>query len=431
MKKYNSFIRNNLVVILVAPIIGLLLMLGVHLLPTETMHQNVYWSMDMIIPEFEDEVIVEGYRSTLTGNFTDCLMLEHAIYDYFAKDHTILEQILHMYRAETYNVEGNPTGWEPGRSLKDYVEYVPQPREVQYGRYWHGYLVVLKPLLLLTSFNTIRLLNAALQLFAVGFIMIGFTRKKAEPLAKAFLVSLPFMFFVSTFASLSLSICFYVLMLALLVQLKWEDKLYDKGVYYLFFLIVGMATAYFDFLTYPLVTLGYPLCVYLYFHGTNLKEQLGKAILFCSEWGVGYVSMWASKWVLSDLLSDSSTIKDAFSTIGTRTQSANGGYGFGGFGEVLRLNVAPFMNRGYLLVVLIVLIILLRNMFKNGIIKTLKNFKNNIPYLMISLSPFLWYMVTQNHSVQHWQYTCRIVAVTIFAGVTALQCITGCKEREE
>ena len=427
MKKFIPFVKNNFIVLLLSPIAGLLLLLLVHSFPTETMRRNVYWSMDMIRSEFTDEVLIDGYRSTLTGNFTDCLMLEHAIYDYSEKGHSTLEQVLHMYRAESYNVEGDPDGWEPGRSLKDYLESVPQPREVEYGRYWHGYLIVLKPLLLLTSVNTIRLLNGAIQLLAIGLIVIGLMKKQGESLAKAFLISLPFMFFVSTFASLSLSICFYVLILALLVQLKWDDKLYEKRVYYLFFLLVGIATAYFDFLTYPLVTLGYPLCVYLYFHGKDLKDQLTKSVLFCAEWGVGYVIMWASKWILSDLLSDSATISDALSTIGTRTQSANGGYGFGGFTEVLRLNLSPFMNRGYLLIVLILLIVIFVGFIKNGIKSSLRNIKTVIPFLIISISPFLWYMVTQNHSVQHWQFTCRLVSITIFAGYTALQCIVGKK----
>ena len=428
MKKFFPFIRNNFLVLLLSPIVGLLIMLLVHSFPTETMRQNVYWSMDMISSEFTDEVLIDGYRSTLTGNFTDSLMLEHAIYDYSKNGHSTLEQVLHMYRAETYNVEGNPDGWEPGRSLKDYVENIPQPREVEYGRYWHGYLIVLKPLLMFTSFNTIRLLNSAIQLIAIGFIIIGFTKKQAEPLAKAFLISLPFMFFVSTFASLSLSICFYILILALLVQLKWDDKLYEKRLYYLFFLIFGIATAYFDFLTYPLVTLGYPLCVYLYFHGKDLKNQLSQSVLFCAEWGIGYIGMWLTKWILSDLLSDSSTIQDAVSTIGTRTQSANGGYGFGGFTEVLRLNLSPFLNRGYLLLILVLTLTIIAGLVKNGLKSSLHNIKNAIPFLLIAISPFLWYMVTQNHSVQHWQFTCRIISITVFAGYTASQCIVRNKK---
>lgn len=421
MKKHLPIIRNNVLILITAPIIGLLLLLLVHLLPTETMRQNLHWSMDMITAEFRDELVVDGYRSTLTGNFTDCLMLENAVYS--NDEHSVLEQVLHMYRSESNNVEGQYSEWEPGRSLKDYLEGVPQPCEVEYGRYWHGYLIVLKPLLIFTSFNTLRLLNSALQLIGIGFVVIGFTRKKAEPLATAFLISLPFMFFISTFASLSLSICLYLLVFALLAQLKWDDILYERKIYYIFFLLTGITTAYFDFLTYPLITLAFPLCVYLYFHGESLKERVIKSLLFCIEWSIGYVGMWASKWILCDLLTDSSTIQDAFATLLLRTQSADSGSG--GLIGVLKLNLSPFMNRCYLLLALIIIIVGVIFFFKNGIKNSLKNVKTALPYFGIALLPFLWYPATQNHSLQHWPYTCRIISITVFAGILTIHHITG------
>lgn len=271
MKNLLRTIRNDLLLVLAGTFLGLAVLLLVHLLPLKPMQDHVYWSLPMIEKEFEDEVIVEGYRSTLTGNFTDCLMLEHAVYQ--AEGHSLLEQVLHMYRAESYESEG---GWWPGHSLKDYLENTPQPREVQYARYWHGYLVILKPLLLLTSFNTIRLLNSALQLLLAGCVVMGFCRRDAMPLAMGFLLSLPFLFFVSTYASLSLSICFYVMTISLLAQLGLDPLLVRKGMYGQFFLVVGMATSYFDFLTYPLVTLGFPLCVFLYLHGRETGAAIRK-----------------------------------------------------------------------------------------------------------------------------------------------------------
>lgn len=128
MKNLLRTIRNDLLLVLAGTFLGLAVLLLVHLLPLKPMQDHVYWSLPMIEKEFEDEVIVEGYRSTLTGNFTDCLMLEHAVYQ--AEGHSLLEQVLHMYRAESYESEG---GWWPGHSLKDYLENTPQPREVQYA----------------------------------------------------------------------------------------------------------------------------------------------------------------------------------------------------------------------------------------------------------------------------------------------------------
>ena len=240
--------------------IGFLTLMLVHFLPVEPMKEHVYWSLEMIENEFGNELAVTGYPATLTGNFTDCLMLEHAIYR--SKNHSVLEQALHMYRGES--CQGEEEDWQPGRSLSDYVRNIPQSREVEYARYWHGYLVVLKPLLLLTSFNTIRLFNAALQLFMAGCVVMGFCKKNASGLAAGFLLALSFLFFSSSYASLSLSICLYLMLAVLLLQLRLDVALRKGNRYGCFFLVAGMAVSYFDFLTYPLITLVFPLCVYLY-----------------------------------------------------------------------------------------------------------------------------------------------------------------------
>lgn len=166
MEKKVRCVICHVLVLLSGAILGLAALLLVHLLPCAPMREHVYWSLGMIEKEFDDEILIEGYPSTLTGNFTDCLMLEHAVYS--SDKHTVFEQALHMYRAESFDASGGEDGWWPGYSLRDYLTGIPQAREVSYSRYWHGYLVFLKPFLYLTSFNTIRLLQASVQIIITG-----------------------------------------------------------------------------------------------------------------------------------------------------------------------------------------------------------------------------------------------------------------------
>lgn len=415
-------LRNDILIIFAGTALGLSALLLVHLLPVEPMQKHVYWSLPMIEKEFEDEVLIEGYHSTLTENFTDCLMLEHAVYE--SKDHGLLEQALHMYRAESCESDDI---WWPGQSLRDYLEGTPQPREVEYARYWHGYLVILKPLLLLTSFNTIRLLNSAIQLLLSGCVIVGFCRKNASPLAMGFLFSLPFLFFVSTYASLSLSICFYVMTFSLLIQLRFDSYLCEKKRYGEFFLVVGMATSYFDFLTYPLITLGFPLCVYLYLHEEALRNSLQKLFDYSIRWFGGYMGHWAAKWILTDLFTGSSTIRDAAHTLITRTRSAAGYSRLTGFFSILQNNMQPFNNWCYVILTGTALsMILFRMKWQHDI---WKNIPKAIPYVFLSLYPLFWFFVTQNHSEQHWQYTCRIFACSIFAAYSGCAKIGDIREK--
>lgn len=418
MKKYIPQIKFHFLILILAPIVGLLALLAVHLLPTEPMREHVYWALDMIEKEFTDELLVDGYPATLTGNFTDCLMLQYSVYS--SNEHSILEQSLRMYRSESCPGGADSEDWWPGQSLVDYLHGVPQPREVEYARYWHGYLVVLKPLLLLTSVNTIRLLNSALQLILAGLVVLALTRKNAPQTAIAYLFSLPFMFFISTYASLSLSICYYVMNIAVLLELYLDSYLYQKEKYGIFFLIVGMCTSYFDFLTYPLITLVYPLCIYFTFHAEDFAKNLKKLLIYSVEWSMGYTFMWASKWILSDMLTGSNVIKDALSTIGVRTQSVEDLSRAEGFLNVLYLHIQPFANWCFFLLLLFLAIATFIQVCRVGFSKMLKQLHRCVIYIILALYPFLWFIVIQNHSLWHWQFTCRNISITIFAGLVGL-----------
>ena len=248
MKKTGKIIIRNIIILLVLPFAGLLLMLLVHLLPTGKMFTNVLNSKDTIVKEFDDGLVVDGYPATLTGGFTDSLMLEFAIYN---TPHSAAWQVMNMYRAESCT-DG---GWRAGESLVDYLDGSPNQHEVTYARYWHGYLVILKPLLLLASFNTIRMINGIFQLLLLCLVIVLYTRKGYGNIAVSLGIAMPFLMFTSSFTSLSLSICLYMVLLQLLI-LPMIKPTENSGVLTTFFLVSGALTAYFDFLTYPLVTLG-------------------------------------------------------------------------------------------------------------------------------------------------------------------------------
>lgn len=398
-------------VLIGGPLFGLILLLLVFLLPTEPMKSHIYSSKGMIEKEFTDEEVVDGFNTTLTGNFTDCLMMEHAVY---TGNHSVLEQAVNMYRGESYYSEEDETIWHPGESLIDYLEGRDQVREVQYSRYWHGYLVVLKPLLLITSFGSIRIFNSCLQLLLVGICIVLFGNKKRNDIATCFIISIPFLFFISTFASLSQSICMYLMLITVIVQLCMDEKLARQRNYALFFMIVGMCTSYFDFLTYPLITLGYPLVIYISLRGDKIKTALRSMIVLSANWGIGYFWMWFSKWIIADITTGSSTIKDAFGTILTRTGSAESMGRMQGFIKVINLNIGAYLNRGFILFIAVALLIFLLLGIKNRKNYFIPRINKFIPYAIIGAYPFVWWFITQNHSMEHWMFTCRIFAITVF-----------------
>ena len=405
-------IIKNLIILLLMPIAGLILLLLVHLLPTSKIMANVNSSVESIKAECDDELIIDDYHATLIGNFTDCIMLQFSVYD---GAHSAFDQALNLYRNEV----GNEEEWCPGLSLTDYLNGAPTNLEVSYPRYWHGYLVILKPLLLFTSLNSVRLLNAGLQMILLAVSLILFSKKGHSKLAFSFAASLPFMFFFSSFASLSLSICMYIMLIEMLLIALFDEKLSKNEGYMTFFLIAGCATAYFDFLTYPLVTLAFPLIAVL-----ALKEETKKNYLsllkYSLTWGIGYLFMWASKWIIALIFTGKNTIADAISTISARTSSATEGGRIAGYLKVLKNNISPFANRAFALLTLLIIAIVIVLIIKNGLKKHFDGFAQRIPVILIGLIPFVWWFVAANHSYEHAAFTCRNFAIFVFAIVFAL-----------
>ncbi len=419
---------------------GVLLLWMAHLLPMEGMKVHIYQSLPLLESEFIDSQVMEGYEATLTGSFTDCLMLEHAIY---AKEgRSALEQAMMMYRGEAS--EG--AGWAPGTSLEAYLEGSPMAREVSYARYWHGYLVILKPLLMLSNVQTLRVLNAMVQMLMLcGLTGLCFRQRKGRlgmALAAALMLLYPFVLYFS----LSLSICYYLVLAALTVQVVWGDRWKSQAGFDVFFLIVGMVTAYFDFLTYPLVTLGFPLGAAIYHSKERWRKQCGKMLRYSCFWGIGYLGFWACKWVTADILFGAGTIQDALRTIGERTHSASELSLWEGYGQVIRENISYFFHWPFYLVILAAAVgqvigagrgrkrekcprLLkhpagsikhlagsVKHLGGRGVKCLAERVKSRgIPCILLAALPFIWYFFTQNHSMEHSIFTCKILSITVFA----------------
>ena len=416
-------VLENAIILVLMPVLGLFLMLLVHLLPVEGMKENVYSSIDSLTKEFTDELAIDGYNASLIGNFTDSLMTEFAVYD---SPHSVFEQVMFMYRKESCP-DG---GWWPGVSLTDYLYGNPQPVEVEYSRYWHGYLVFLKPLFLFCSLNSVRLFNSIFQIVLLSAALIGLSKNGHSKVAIAFAASMPFMYFFSSFASLSLSICMYILLVEMILIGFFNDKFRSGYGYVTFFMIAGSAAAFFDFLTYPLVTLAIPLCTVLCINEEeNLKKSFLNILTNSLSWGIGYIYMWVSKWVLAVIFTGNNTIKDALATVSLRTSNVPGEGRIKGYLTCLKSNLSPFANRAYACLVICILIYIAFNLISELKKKNSLSACRLVPALVIGMIPFVWWFVTLNHSSEHWMFTCRIFAVSIFSIICAFSACT--KKREE
>lgn len=87
------------------------------------------------------------------------------------------------------------------------------------------------------------------------------------------------------------------------------------------FLVIGMCTSYFDFLTYPIFTLGMPLVILLLcrYISEEKKGAVKAVVLNSIFWVVGCFGFWFEKWVLGSLLTEENIFVDALGSIIERT----------------------------------------------------------------------------------------------------------------
>lgn len=178
-----------------------------------------------------------------------------------------------------------------------------------------------------------------------------------------------------------------------------------------FLFIIGGLTSFFDFLTFPLVSLLMPILIryIVYNDEENNKEKLKKLIinLICSI--AGYALIWVSKWIISDIILHTDIIKVSTAEILYRT---------GLFPQYDKLcsktvpnnlvlqslinNVLFSFNYLTLIISFIFHFIFLKLCFKRNIVQSIK--KLLVPFIL-SIIVILWYIIISQHSWYHFYFT--------------------------
>ena len=379
---------------------GTLSLLIVNALPNEKMQMHISESVSVMEAEGDYPMPITGYISSRLDNFTDSIMLVSATNK---ADTGLIDRTINMYRV-CYNNK------RPSEELVAYGKGDTNYSVVSYSRYWHGYQLFLKPLLLFCNYQEIRYINMYIQILMIAFVIAVIWKKNMKLYVVPYLVMICSLMPVSVALSLQFSAIFYLMNIAIIVLLIWFDAIEAGGNTSVFFLSVGMATSFFDLLTYPLAAFGIPLIVYFMLNKkTTLLDDALKIIQYGFIWVIGYGGMWAGKWIVGSLLLRKNIINDAVMAILNRTSSEDFTRK-----DVILTNLSTMFEtpiKGIFLIVGFILVVCL-------IIKMVKHRKlylKSFHYLLIAVMPFVWYMVMANHSYVHFWFTYRNLSVFIFA----------------
>ncbi len=389
---------------------GFALLVAVYALPTEPMIANGRASIPAFNGDWarEDsyEQLVPGYQGTQLDNSTDAAMLLAAVHD------SDLPLSVRAAMNFIYTSEGNAFG-----TLLRYGE-VPSEElsSVSIARYWHGYLVFLKPLLCLFSYLDIRMLLSITLGCLLAAVIAGLCRRKLERLIPAFVLSLLAITPFTASLSLQFSTTLFTFLIAMLLLLYLPARFFAGHGLPLFYLLTGMATSYVDYLTYPVAAFGMPfvLCLFL-FPKPSVRTQL-KCLLLCGAcWAVGYWGMWAGKWLIASLLGhDAWFLPNLLAKIRQRSSDFSGGQTLS-YVAVLGSVARVFTKRAYLTVGVVAVAAYLTLRVRRRGLPRPSNPGRAVVLCLTALLPFAWYFCTKNHTYNHAFYTSRALCVTLFA----------------
>lgn len=412
-------------VILIATFVLFLTMSS--MISTKSIYKNVKESSDVLLKEGNRKNIFIPYRQEdmQFDNYTDALMINTAysidtetpLYSAFVARKNYIPNV-------TTNVYEESVGELKSSSKYKYHNEVGELRDLvenenaesfEYSRYWHGYLTVLRPLLVIFNLTQLRIILTIILIMLSIILVIVLSKKANIIVALIFLLGLwSVEYFYLGFSLQGIFVFLIAIISSIILTVRFRKMKY----FGIFFFVIGMLTNFFDFLTVPIVTLGIPLTIYFVLlqkdnENISLKQKIVDIIKYAFLWGMGYGLTWFTKWVLVDLIYHKNMIKTAIGQVVYRSV---------GVEEIKFFNVIS-INYMYIKVTFVVSAVIVLTSVMLRIIKSEPNITKNLKfkemlqritsYLIIMCTPFVLYMFLRNHSYYHAFFTYRNLVLMV------------------
>ncbi|MBR6253592.1 MAG: hypothetical protein IKR04_07155 [Clostridia bacterium] len=441
-KKFGLRTSNLIILSLICILVGFVLIVATYGFNELDYSGDVYTRTAALLSKESDYKKVTIHDNSALDNFTDSLMILTAMHPNKSGDSLVASA---MKNSRT-QLSGSPR--------KAFEGDISKGKDYEYSRYWHGYLIFLKPLLKYFDFSQIRIINAMFQgclLFALIAILF---KKKYGFVIIPFLCAYALISPLTIASSMQYSSAWNIVLISSIVYLLLQNKIIEHNLHYLYFALVGMLTSYFDLLTYPIATLGFLLIIVIATEKLTVWESIKKILICGLSWTFGYGIMWLAKILIASIvLKDSDVFGEAQKALLSRG-SSNTSKGTPITDEMLYEKLSKYLTddivaRSSIFVGITGTIYLAWTIVKNKVSKIrewLDRFKksddeiveiedlNSYSYLdseitrnvlsiiskliiigALSLITIVWYKVIRQHSYVHTFMTYRTFSVMYFA----------------
>ncbi|MCR5213263.1 MAG: hypothetical protein K6E10_02535 [Eubacterium sp.] len=306
------------------------------------------------------------------------------------------------------------------------------PANVNYYRYWHGSILIVRPLLLILSLKGIYILNCILLVLLLALLIVILVKKH--------------MYFpvVGLILGLILTSAWYVpfcleytwtflLMTIFSLITIWAVSHKKENIYGCLFLGFGMITSFFDFLTTETLTLTLPLLLFVRLEADNVefinayerhkqqkamdKKSLVTAFRLSITWLIGYAASWATKWLLTSIALGKNILPYISGNISNRLGGEEwvdlplGQFLIGALSRNISCLLPLDFGKVGIIIGFVIFIIYLYFVYVYG--KKPGNRSRFLIYCLVSIIPFLRFLLLHNHSYLHCFFTFRAQLATI------------------
>lgn len=317
----------------------------------------------------------------------------------------------------------------------DFNKLVYENKEgnVQYMRYWHGSMSILRPLFVFFNIEQIYFLNAIVISLLAIILLIMLIKTKIKELVLAYILGLVMCSAFMVPLCLEYFWTFLIMFIVSILGIRLDKKRKNLNI---LFLLSGMITCYLDFLSTETITLLVPLLIVLVIRYkekrvNNFKEGIKFALKSAIFWGIGYVGMWISKWILASLILNvnaldyvrynmlSRMLPGGISNLPIRAINTN-------ILMLFPINLIKNKNIIWILLACIVImeIILIRK-------KHWKQLWFPTLLIMIAIVPYIRYVLLASHSFTHFFFTYRAQITSIMAISLAIVYSINTNKKEE
>lgn len=293
--------------------------------------------------------------------------------------------------------------------------YSQKKANQEYLRYWHGSILILKPLLVFFDIEFLYELNKWILFVLMGMLFLKLY-KKNEKVAFIYLIGMIMTAFYIVPYCFEYSWTYYIMIISSILIIKNINK--DFSYFYRIFFINGILTCFFDFLSTEIITLFIPLIFMLFLKYKkgcirSFKDSFKIIFKCCLLWFFSYIFMWLSKWFIASLILDC----NAFDFVkGNFILRINGLQGLSSYKELYYTsfsrninNIFPFcFFENKMIFILVLILIFLFIDWKN-----IRKKWFSLIMLLIGITPYIRYLILANHSYRHAFFTFRIQLIFI------------------